>query len=233
MYALRSVFRTQHAASLLVGVSLFRFQYDYPFSVYFPPLRQGRCRFATEGWIVFRSNRFSFSFISLVSPLRSLSCVASDYSSDSVVCIGILRSLRPLREIKTIAFLFCTQRARRAQSLSLCVSRWCWSGRKLRYDKRAQRVYPPPPPCGVLTPVSGGESVTTLRKPIVPLRQGRRREWINRSTLIRSPLKSCSPFILSLQVGISLTVVTTPSLGRVRGGSAHYIPCLSIFLYNA
>ena len=182
-----------------VGDNVTCFLYDYPFSVYFPPLRQGRCRFATEGWIVFRSNRFSFSFISLVSPLRSLSCVASDSSSKSVVCIGILRTLRPLREIKTIAFLFCTQRARRAPSLSLCVSRWRWRGRKLRYDKRAQRVYPPPPPCGVLAPVSGGESVTTLRKPIVPLRQGRRgakrrRGWINRSTLIRSPLKSRFPF---------------------------------------
>ena len=145
IYALRSVFRTQHATSLRVGDNVTCFLYDYPFSVYFPPLRQGRCRFATEGWIVFRSNRFSFSFISLVSPLRSLSCVASDSSSKSVVCIGILRTLRPLREIKTIAFLFCTQRARRAPSLSLCVSRWRWRDRKLRYDKRAQRVYPPPP----------------------------------------------------------------------------------------
>ena len=33
-------------------------------------------------------------------PLRPLSRVASDYFSDSVVCIGILRPLRPLREIK-------------------------------------------------------------------------------------------------------------------------------------
>ena len=41
------------------------------------------------------------------------------------------------------------------------VLRWRWRDRKLRYDERAQRVYPPPPPCGVLTPVSGGESVTT------------------------------------------------------------------------
>ena len=72
--------------------------------------------------------------------------------------LWILRPLRPLREIKTIAFLFCTQRARRAPSLSLCVSRWRWRGRKLRYDKRAQRVYPPPPPCGVL-PLSQGEKV--------------------------------------------------------------------------
>ena len=35
--------------------------------------------------------------------LRSLSRVASDYSSDSVVCLGILR---PLREIKIMAFCF-------------------------------------------------------------------------------------------------------------------------------
>ena len=46
------------------------------------------------------------------------------------------------------------------------------------------------------------------------------------------------PFILSLQVGISLTVVTTPlHRGRGKGEglplSLSYIPCLSIFLYNA
>ena len=40
---------------------------------------------------------FRFPFY---SPLRSLSRVASDYSSDSVVCIVTLRPLRPLREIK-------------------------------------------------------------------------------------------------------------------------------------
>ena len=117
-------------------------------------------------------------------------------------------------------------------------------------------------------PVSGGESVTTLRKPIVPLRQGRRgakrrRGWINRSTLIRSPLKSCSPFILSLQVDFidscnysppyrasevfrrSTECASVPREGRTfqfdaRTGkgeglplSLSYIPCLSIFLYNA
>ena len=35
-------------------------------------------------------------------PLRSLSRVASDNSSDSVVCIGILRPLRPLRPLREI-----------------------------------------------------------------------------------------------------------------------------------
>ena len=35
-------------------------------------------------------------------PLRSLSRVASDYSSYSVICIGILR---PLREIKIMAIV--------------------------------------------------------------------------------------------------------------------------------
>ena len=38
--------------------------------------------------------------------LRSLSRIASDYSSDSVVCLGILRPLRSLREIKIMAFCF-------------------------------------------------------------------------------------------------------------------------------
>ena len=135
-----------------------------------PIATRGHCRFATEGWIVFRSNRFSFSFISLVKPLRSLSCVASDYSSDSVVCIGILRSLRPLREIKIRAILFCTQRTQRAQSFysfSCFTLALEWSQTSLRQESAeiypprlysASPLYPPPPPCGVLAPVSGGES---------------------------------------------------------------------------
>ena len=80
----------------------------------------------------------------------AFSLVASDYSSGSAVYFG---TLRPLRER-----YFFTQRAQRAQRFILFrVSRWRWRGRKLRYDKRAQRVYPPPPPYGVLAPVSGGE----------------------------------------------------------------------------
>ena len=46
---------------------------------------------------------FTFPF---VMPLRPLSRVASDYSSGSVVCNGILRPLRPLREIKNNSGLF-------------------------------------------------------------------------------------------------------------------------------
>ena len=58
---------------------------------------------------------------------------------------------------------FFARRLRRERRVYIFFSvlRWRWRGRKLRYDERAQRVYPPPPPCGVLTPVSGGESVTT------------------------------------------------------------------------
>ena len=41
--------------------------------------------------------------------------------------------------------LFLTQRPQRAQSfISPCISRLCWSGRKLRYDKSAQRVLSTP-----------------------------------------------------------------------------------------
>ena len=43
--------------------------------------------------------KLKFYFSVSVVPLRSLSRVASDNSSDSVVCIGILRPLPPLREI--------------------------------------------------------------------------------------------------------------------------------------
>ena len=105
-------------------------------------------------------------------PLRPLSRVASDYSSGSVVWNGILRPLRPLREIKirTIVYsgkenirvvaICLTQRTQRAQSfVSLCVSRWRWSGRKLCYDKSAQRVlFHPLPPTGY-SPLSQGESL--------------------------------------------------------------------------
>ena len=59
--------------------------------------------------------------------------------------------------------LFFTQRAQRAQRfITFRIPRLRWSGRKLRYDKSSQRVLSTPsPPCGVLPPVSGGESVTT------------------------------------------------------------------------
>ena len=93
-------------------------------------------------------------------PLRPLSRVASDYFSDSVVGIGILRPLRPLREIKDQSVLFFTQRPQRAQSFILFrVSRLRWSGRKLRYDKSAQSVYPPPPPPAGYSRLSQGEKV--------------------------------------------------------------------------
>ena len=52
---------------------------------------------------------YSFIVFVLSSPLRPLSRIASDYFSDSVVCIGILRPLRPLREIKRQSSLICGQ----------------------------------------------------------------------------------------------------------------------------
>ena len=52
---------------------------------------------------------YSFIVFVLSSPLRPLSRVASDYFSDSVVCIEILRPLRPLREIKRQSSLICGQ----------------------------------------------------------------------------------------------------------------------------
>ena len=50
---------------------------------------------------------------SFLSPLRSLSRVASDYSSGSVACIGILRPLRPLREAIKIRAFFFARRGRK------------------------------------------------------------------------------------------------------------------------
>ena len=69
-----------------------------------------------------------------------------------------------LREVCLRAVIsFFARRLRRERRVFIFFSvlRWRWRGRKLRYDESAQRVYPPPPPCRVLTPVSGGESVTT------------------------------------------------------------------------
>ena len=95
----------------------------------------------------------SFSFC---WPLRSLSRVASDYSSDSVVCLGSSASSASF----IIAFCFFTQSTQRAQRFILIrVSRLRWSGRKLRYDKRAQRVLSTPSALRARPPVSGGQSV--------------------------------------------------------------------------
>ena len=65
--------------------------------------------------------RFCFS-------LRSLSRVASDHSSDSVVCLGILRPLRSLREIKIIAFYFSRRVRKERRVLSPFVFHACAGG---------------------------------------------------------------------------------------------------------
>ena len=54
-----------------------------------------------------------------VLPLRPLSRVASDYFSDSVVCIEILRPLRPLREIKITSVCFHAKTAKSAEIYSI------------------------------------------------------------------------------------------------------------------
>ena len=78
---------------------------------------------ATEGVDVFLIVLVYFFILVLVcvKPLRSLSCVASDYSSDSVVCIGFLRPLRPLREIKdNSVFVLHADYAKSAEFISMC-----------------------------------------------------------------------------------------------------------------
>ena len=90
---------------------------------------------------------YSFIVFVLSSPLRPLSRVASDYFSDSVVCIEILRPLRPLREIKITSVLFSRKDRRERKVLfTFRIPRLHWSGRKLRYDKSAQRVLSTPSP---------------------------------------------------------------------------------------
>ena len=83
-----------------------------------PPETGGTRSKATEG---VDSSRFCFS-------LRSLSRVASDYSSDSVVCFGILRPLRSLREIKIMAFCFSRRARKERRVLSPFVFHACAGG---------------------------------------------------------------------------------------------------------
>ena len=95
-----------------------------------------------------------------VSPLRPLSRVASDYSSDSVVCFALEVLRPPLREIKRqLRFCFARRvRKERRDLFPFRIPRWRWSGRKLRYDKSSQRVLSTPSPLRGTTPVSGVES---------------------------------------------------------------------------
>ena len=69
-------------------------------------------------WIVFR---FCLS-------LRYLSRVVRDYSSDSVVCLGILRPLRSLREIKIMAFCFSRRVRKERRVLSPFLFHACAGG---------------------------------------------------------------------------------------------------------
>ena len=79
---------------------------------------------------------YSFIVFVLSSPLRPLSRVASDYFSDSVVCIEILRPLRPLREIKITSVCFHAKTAKSAEiySLSYFTLALEWSQTSLRQE---------------------------------------------------------------------------------------------------
>ena len=61
--------------------------------------------------------------------------------------LEVLRPLRLLREIKIRVFLFSRKDRRERKVLfTFRISRLRWSGRKLRYDKSAQRVLSTPSP---------------------------------------------------------------------------------------
>ena len=67
-------------------------------------------------FILYIGFHFSVFRLPFVSPLRSLSRVASDYSSGSAVCFGFLRPLRPLREIRNKSdFVFHAKNAKSAK----------------------------------------------------------------------------------------------------------------------
>jgi hypothetical protein len=107
-------------------------------------VHRGHIYVLSSFWLIVLS---SSSSSSSSFPLRPLSRVASDYFSDSVVCIEILRPLRPLREIKIRVFLFSRKDRREHKVLfTFRIPRLRWSGRKLRYDKSAQRVLSTPSP---------------------------------------------------------------------------------------
>ena len=82
---------------------------------------------------------------------------ASDYSSDSAVCFGILR---PLREIKDKSdFVFHAKSAKSAEFLFPFLFHACAGGVANFVTTRVRReFYPPPPPLRGTPPVSEGES---------------------------------------------------------------------------
>ena len=103
--------------------------------------------------------------------LRPLSCVASDYSSGSVVCFWILRPLRPLREIKIRTIVF---QAKKTSVWWLYVSRKERKERKVLFPfvfhagagvvanfvtTRVRREFIHPLPPAGYSPLSQGESL--------------------------------------------------------------------------
>ena len=71
--------------------------------------------------------------------------------------------MRPLREIKIIAFCFSRRVCKERKVLFSFVFHACAGVVANFVTTRVRRefIYPLPPPLGVLAPVSGGESVTT------------------------------------------------------------------------
>ena len=105
---------------------------------------------ATEG-----VDSFPLSTFRLSTPLRSLSRVASDYSSESVVCFGTLRTLRPLREIKNKILFFL--HAEHAKSAEIYFVLHAGAGEVANFVTTCHFLSTPSPLRGT-TPVSGVES---------------------------------------------------------------------------
>ncbi len=94
--------------------------------------------------------------------LRPLSHVASDYSSGSVVWNGILRPLRPLREIKIRTIVFHAKNAKSAKFLFTFVFNAGAEGVANFVTTRVRREFIHPlPPAGYST-LSQGESQLLL-----------------------------------------------------------------------
>ena len=105
-----------------------------------------------------RGERLTMSFVQFpfVSPLLSLLRVASDYPSGSAVCLGILRPLRPLHEIKDKS-----NSVFHAKSAEIFLSVFTLaleeSQTSLRQES-AEKLSTPSPPAGY-SPLSQGEKV--------------------------------------------------------------------------
>ena len=157
--------------------------------------------------------------------LRPLSCVASDYSSGSVVWNGLLRPLRPLREIKIRTIVFHAKNAESAKFLFTFLFNAGAEGVANFVTTRVRRefIHPLPlrgtPPC-----LRGRVSYNRIspRQPIVPLRQvgrAKRRGWMFLAFPFNKPPSNVGNVVRSTNFSICgiKVLVTVTKCFKTRG----------------